>query len=564
MKLLLIFTLYMKKMQMKYILAGLILSSSLISCAQRDRKEKNSPTPPITQTPPLTNVQQTKGDYLDEVLKYVEKMYVDSVNTQQLYEAAIIGMLEQLDPHTSFIPKSEVDDANRRIDGSFVGIGIRYQILKDTLMVVETISGGPSEKLGMKAGDKIITIDGQNVAGIGLKNTQVREKLMGELGTIVKVEVKRKTSSKTVNYVITRDRIRENSVECAYLVAPKIGYIKLNSFSRSTVDEVGKAITELKAEGMESLIFDLQSNGGGLLTAAQFLADEFLSSNKLIVYSEGRAQPRQNLTAGKTGKFEVGNLILLTDENSASASEILSGAVQDWDRGLIVGRRTYGKGLVQRPIDLSDGSQMRLTIARYYTPSGRFIQKSYEDKEAYKNDYMRRFMNGEMTNLDSIKLPDSLKFETLITKRAVYGGGGIMPDVFVPLDTTELTDFYRDLSGTGIFNSFALTYVDKNRDDLNKKYESSEQFKKDFMVSDKFIKEMIDEAMKDNKDLKMDDKQYQVSKELIRIRMKATIANDLFGGEAFYLIYNEKNEILQKAISILEKNDYYNYNLERK
>jgi carboxyl-terminal processing protease len=207
---------------------------------------------------------------------------------------------------------------------------------------------------------------------------------------------------------------------------------------------------------------------------------------------------------------------------------------------------------------------MRLTIARYYTPSGRFIQKSYEDKEAYKNDYMRRFMNGEMTNLDSIKLPDSLKFETLITKRPVYGGGGIMPDVFVPLDTTELTDFYRDLSGTGIFNSFALTYVDKNRDDLNKKYESSEQFKKDFMVSDKFIKEMIDEAMKDNKDLKMDDKQYQVSKELIRIRMKATIANDLFGGEAFYLIYNEKNEILQKAISILEKNDYYNYNLERK
>ncbi len=549
-------------MHMKYIFAGLIFASTLTACAQREQKPKVTPTKVVTA--PVVPAQITKGAYLDEVLRYVEKLYVDSVNSDKLYEAAIVGMLETLDPHTSFIPRSEVEEANRRIDGSFVGIGIRYQILKDTLMVIETISGGPSEKLGMKAGDKIVSIDGMNVAGIGLKNAQVREKLMGELGTIVKVEVKRKSTKKTVNYIITRDRIRENSVECAYMVAPKIGYIKLSAFSRSSVEEVGKALTELKAEGMESLIFDLQSNGGGLLNAAQYLADEFLSANKLIVYSEGRAQPRQNLNAAKPGKFEIGNLILLTDENSASASEILSGAVQDWDRGLIVGRRSYGKGLVQRPIDLSDGSQMRLTIARYYTPSGRFIQKSYEDKEAYRNDYMRRFMNGEMTNLDSIKLPDSLKFQTMITKRPVYGGGGIMPDVFVPLDTTELTDFYRDLSGTGIFNSFALTYVDKNRDELNRKYETESTFKAGFNVSDKFIKEMVDESMKDNKEFKLDEKQFAISKELIRLRLKATIANDLFGGEAFYLIYNERNEILQKAISILQTNEYSNYNLEKK
>lgn len=500
-------------------------------------------------------------DRLDEIMTFIDKLYVDPVNDKELLDAAIVAMLEKLDPHSTYISKADVDDANQRIDGSFVGIGIRFQILKDTLMVVETIAGGPSEKLGIRAGDKITAIDGTTVAGIGIKNADVRSKLMGELGTKVRVSIKRKNSKEPVNFVITRDNIPFNSVETSYMVEPGIGYIKLTAFSRTTPDEMTKAIKKLKAEGMKSLILDLQSNGGGLLYVAQYLADEFLSGNKMIVYSEGRSQPRQELKAERAGLWETGNLVVLTDENSASASEILSGAIQDWDRGAIVGRRSYGKGLVQRPIDLNDGSQLRLTIARYFTPSGRFIQKSYEDKEAYKNDYMTRFMHGEMTNIDSIKLPDSLKFSTMVTGRTVYGGGGIMPDVFVPLDTMELSDFYRDVAGTGAFNSFPLSYVDKNRDELNKKYESFDDFNKTFTVDKKLMDEFFEEVWKENKELKMDEEQYKTSGDLMRLRLKAHIAQDLFGSDAFYQIYNNKNEILQRAIEVLKTNEYNNIKL---
>ncbi len=330
----------------------------------------------------------------DEILTYVNKMYVDDVDDKALTDAAIIAMLEKLDPHSTYISKDEVDEANQSINGSFVGIGIRFQIHKDTLMVVATIPGGPSEKLGILPGDKITKIENENVAGIGLKNSQVREKLMGELGTKVKIEITRKNGKKPLDFVIIRDNIPINSVDAYYMVDDKIGYIKLNSFSRSTVEEVQDAMRDLKSKGMENLIFDLQGNGGGLLYAAHQLADEFLSGDKLIVYSEGRAQPRSDLKAGRKGAWENGQLIILTDEYSASASEILSGAIQDWDRGLVVGRRSYGKGLVQRPIDLTDGSQIRLTIARYYTPSGRFIQKPYDDPEAYDKDLTQRYLNG--------------------------------------------------------------------------------------------------------------------------------------------------------------------------
>lgn len=504
----------------------------------------------IQKTPP------SETDRLDEIMTFIDKMYVDNVNDKELIDAAIVAMLEKLDPHSTYITKEEVDDANQRIDGSFVGIGIRFQILKDTLMVVETITGGPSEKLGIRAGDKITMIDGVNVAGIGIKNSDVRSKLMGELGTKVRVDIKRKNTKNPLSFVITRDNIPFNSVECSYMVEPGIGYIKLTAFARTTPDEMTKAMKQLKADGMKSLILDLQSNGGGLMYVAQYLADEFLSGNKMIVYSEGRAQPRQELKAERSGLWESGNLVILTDENTASASEILSGAVQDWDRGVIVGRRSYGKGLVQRPIDLNDGSQLRLTIARYFTPSGRFIQKSYEDMDAYKDDYMRRFMHGEMTNIDSIKLPDSLKFETLISKRTVYGGGGIMPDFFVPLDTTEITDFYRDVAATGAFASFPLNYVDKNRDELNKKYENLDDFIKSFEVDKKLMDEFFDEVKKENKDLKINEEQYKTSGDLMRLRLKAHIAQDLFGSESFYRIFNTKNEILMKAIDVLKTNEY--------
>lgn len=520
---------------LKYILFGTGLLTQLVSTAQ------NSPSP---------------GQRLDELLMYVDKLYVDKVDDKKLVDAAIVGMLEKLDPHTYYIPKEEVDEAQTSINGSFVGVGIRFQILKDTLMVVETIPGGPSEKLGIRAGDKILNIEGVNVAGVGLKNNQVREKLLGEIGTKVTIDIQRKGVKKLQNFVITRDKIPVNSVDCAYMVTPTTGYIKLSSFSRTSHEEIKKGLKKLKDQGMENLIFDLQSNGGGLLYAAQQIADEFLSENKLIVYSEGRAQPRQDLNAGAAGNWEKGRLIILTDENSASASEIVSGAIQDWDRGLIVGRRTFGKGLVQRPIDLSDGAQVRLTIARYYTPSGRFIQKPYDDLEAYRDDYMRRFMKGEMTSADSIKLPDSLKFSTKITTRPVYGGGGIMPDVFVPLDTTEITDFYRDLSRTGVFNTFTLTYVDDNRESINKKYPDFDKYNADFKIDKTFMDKFFDAAKKENKEFKINEKEYAISKNLIETRIKAVIAQDLFGLESFFKIYNSKNEILQKAIDLLNKNEY--------
>ena len=321
---------------------------------------------------------------LTEVLYNVERFYVDAPNADKLSEAAIVALLEELDPHSTYIPKEDLDDAQMQINGSFVGIGVRFQLMKDTISVVATIPGGPSEKLGILPGDQIVQVDGQNVAGMGIKNDQVRQKLMGDLGTKVKVTVNRK--GKLLDFNITRDKIPVFSVDAAYMIDKEIGYIKLNSFSKTTVQEVQSALLSLKEQGMKSLIFDLQGNGGGLLDAAHKLGDEFLSGDKLIVYSEGRAQPRYDLKAGKKGLFEEGQLILLTDEYSASASEILSGAIQDWDRGLVVGRRTYGKGLVQRPMPLSDGSEMRLTIARYYTPTGRHIQKPYQDTETYRKD----------------------------------------------------------------------------------------------------------------------------------------------------------------------------------
>ena len=498
----------------------------------------------------------------EEVFNYISSMYVDDVKHDELTDAAIIALLEKLDPHSTYISEEDVKDANSRIDGNFVGIGIRFQILKDTLMVVATIPGGPSEKLGLLPGDKIVTIENENVAGIGLKNGDVRDKLMGDKGTEVKIEVKRKRSPRLITFVIKRDVIPVNSVETAYMVTETTGYIKLNSFSRSSLSEVREGIKKLTKLGMENLIFDLQGNPGGLLYSAKYLSDEFLSGEKLVVYSEGRAQPRQDLKTEYKGLWENGRLVVLTNEYSASASEIVSGAIQDWDRGLIIGRRTFGKGLVQRPIDLSDGAQIRLTIARYYTPSGRFIQKPYEDKEAYSSDLADRYENGEFMHQDSIKMVDSLLFETLIQKRAVYGGGGIMPDIFVPLDTSAITDFYSSLIRTGHLNNFALHYVNKNREALAAGYPTFEQFKTDFKVDKKFMDLFFDYIKKEENDLEKDEQlefnkaEYATSEELLALRMKAVLARNLWGYSEFYQIYNATNEILQKAIEVIESEQY--------
>lgn len=492
----------------------------------------------------------------DEVLTYVNRMYVDDVEKDKLIDDAIVAMLEKLDPHSTFISKEDVDDANQSINGSFVGIGIRFQILKDTLIVVETISGGPSEKLGILAGDKIVRIENENVAGVGLKNSAVREKLMGEKGTKVKVEILRKNIQSPIDFTITRDKIPVFSIDASYMVNDKIGYIKLNSFSRTTTDEIDQALSALKKMGMKDLILDLQGNGGGLLTAAQELADQFLTDDKLIVYSEGRARPRHDYNAGTKKSFEKGRLIILTDEYSASASEIVSGAIQDWDRGLIVGRRTYGKGLVQQPIDLSDGSQIRLTIARYFTPTGRFIQKPYENVDEYRNDLLTRYENGEFYHADSIKLNDSLVHETLIKKRKVYGGGGIMPDYFVPVDTLAITDYYRTVVRSGAINTFVLEYVDKNRAKLAKDYPTFNAFKQKHVISKEFMDDFIAYFEKENPEEKFNEAEFETSKELFELRLKASLAQDLWGIGGYYEISNSSNEALQKAIQLLTDGTY--------
>ena len=492
----------------------------------------------------------------NEVINYVNQMYVDDVDAEELTNVAIVALLEKLDPHSTFISKDDVEDANERINGNFVGIGIRFQILKDTLMVVQTIPGGPSEKIGLLAGDKIVMIEDENVAGVGLKNSQVRERLLGDKGTKVRVEIKRKNKKEMLDFVITRDVIPVNSVDVSYMLTPKTGYIKLNSFSRTTTEEVHAALDKLKKAGMENLIFDLQGNGGGLLYEAKSLADEFLSEDKLIVYSEGRSQPRSDLIAEEKGMWEHGRVVILTDEYSASASEILSGAIQDWDRGLIIGRRTYGKGLVQRPIDLADGSQIRLTIARYYTPSGRWIQKPYDDAEAYKKDILLRYQNGEFQNQDSIKFPDSLMYKTLIKGRTVYGGGGIMPDYFVALDTADITDYFSDIVRGGHLNAFTLTYVNNERENLKKKYPEFAQFKDNFSVDQNLMDQLFAYVAKEDPELTFNAEEYAISEKLLKLRLKAMIAQNIWSYGEFYEIYNESNEILQKAIEVIESPEY--------
>ena len=495
-----------------------------------------------------------------EIIQHIERNYVDPVNAKKLTETAIVAMLEELDPHSTYIPTEEAQEAQSQINGSFVGIGIRFQIVKDTLMVVATIPGGPSEKLGLLAGDQIVAVDGNSIAGIGLKNNEVRTKLMGELGSKVQVKVLRKKHDE-LSFNITRDKIPIFSVDAAYMIDKEIGYIKLNSFSRTTVEEIQTALKDLKSKGMKNLIFDLQGNGGGLLDAARGVADEFISGNKLLVYSIGRAQPRSNLTASKKGLWEEGGLIVLTDEYTASASEIVSGAIQDWDRGLVVGRRTFGKGLVQRPTPLADGSELRLTIARYFTPTGRFIQKPYQDVETYRKDLTQRYLNGEFQHADSIKLPDSLKFYTLSKNRLVYGGGGIMPDVFVALDTTDITDYYSNLIRGGHVNSYSLEFVNTNREQLRKKYPDIKKFIADFTMDQVRMDDFFAYVSKEDPKLTFDQQAYELSGKAIRIRIKSNIAQDLFGYSESYQIFNELNEVVQKATSLFKDNAYHAFDL---
>lgn len=506
---------------------------------------------------------ETTGKF-EEVFGYLESNYVDEFDGAAITDAAIVAMLKELDPHSYLIPKEEVEGANERINGSFVGVGIRFDIIDDTLTVVNTIEGGPCEKVGVKAGDKIIVVDGETIAGVGLQTSGVRERLMGEKGSLVVLGIKRRGEKDLVSFDVRRDQIPLYSVASFYMVTDKTGYIKVTSFARTTMDEFFEALSFLKKAGMKNLILDLQENPGGLLHIAKYMVDQFLADDKLIVYSKGRSQPRQDMFADnkdgngkyyhdeKNGLFEKGKLVVLVNENSASASEIVAGAVQDWDRGLIVGRRTFGKGLVQRPYKLSDGSEVRITIARYFTPSGRFIQSPYEDGvDAYFQADLNRFLSGELMHQDSVKIPDSLKYETMKLKRTVYGGGGVMPDVFVGIDTMEFSPMYRIISRKGTVNTFAFAFVDSKREVLMAKYPTFEKFKTDFDTEKEAMTEFW--ALAKEEGIEYVEKDYQTSKKLLTTLIKARIASNLWDFAKFYEIYNiAENEAFIKGLELIE------------
>jgi len=551
---------------------------------------------PVLFAQGFSALQQRK---LSNALLAISSLYVDSINDKKIVESTIENILKDLDPHSVYIPKEEIERVNEPLEGSFEGIGIQFQIMEDTLLVVQTISGCPAEKVGVLPGDRIIYINNDLIAGVKIQSSDIFKRLRGTKGTEVRVRVRRGNKPELIEFKIIRDKIPLYSVDATYMIGKDIGYIKINNFGANTVQEFEKALLTLQKKGMKSLILSLQGNGGGYLNAAKELACEFLSANKLIVYTQGLNQPKQTEMSTTNGVFEKGKLIVLVDEYSASASEIVSGALQDWDRAIIVGRLTFGKGLVQRQLQLVDGSMMRLTVARYYTPTGRSIQKSYKGGyEKYEMEIGNRIKKGELFHADSIHFPDSLKYQTLNLKRTVYGGGGIMPDIFVPLDTTNYTLLHRKLVALGIVLKASVQYIDKNRAELMKKYPTFEKFKKEFEVSDDFLKLLVNLAEKEkinvnssndsvdisknqlikfaavfNKDHEVDEKlfikylnarkkvmesnQFEKSKPLIKLQLKALVARDLWEMNEYYQIMDADNESLQKAVEILQKPGAY-------
>ncbi|MBE9466738.1 MAG: S41 family peptidase [Bacteroidetes bacterium] len=506
-----------------------------------------------------TSHSQTFNDGIykfSRVMGLVKTFYVDTVNQQKLVDDAIVQILKNLDPHSIYISAKEVKEMNEPLQGSFDGIGVQFNIFNDTLLVVSPISGGPSKKVGIIAGDRILSVDGENIAGVGIKNSQVFKLLRGKKGSKVTLGIKRKGVKKILDFIITRNKIPIFSLDASYMVSDDIGYIKLSRFAATSMDEYKKAFKKLKEKNVKKIILDLTNNGGGYMRTAIKLADEFLDDNKMVVYTNGINNPKEEYKSTKKGDFEEGKLVVMVDEGSASASEILSGAIQDWDRGVVVGRRSFGKGLVQRQYPLPDGSMIRLTIAHYYTPTGRCIQKSYKNGlKEYRMDLINRYNNGELTNQDSIHFPDSLKYQTLIKQRNVYGGGGIMPDIFVSIDTTKITDYYTDLWRKGILNKFVYKYVDDNRKKLSKQYTDFTVFKNEYEFDENKLNKFIKFAKKEGVD--ENEEELNISKDIIKVQLKALIASSLWGTSEYYEMINQINPIFKKAVEVLDNPSLY-------
>ncbi len=499
---------------------------------------------------PSRSTDNSEIEKLREVLSLVQNEYVDKGKTDAVVEDAITHILGKLDPHSAYIPSREKIEANEELRGNFEGIGIEFNIFHDTLVVVAALSGGPSESVGLRPGDKIIKVDGKVIANTKLTNLDVQKYLKGPKGTEVKIEVLRKKSRSLIAFTIIRDKIPQTSVDAFYMIDSEIGYLKVSRFSQTTYEEFKHALDQLKNEGMKKLVLDLQGNPGGYMDQAIDVADEFLQKGEKIVFTQGQeSHYNENAIATDKGDFEKGDLIVLVNEGSASASEIVSGALQDNDRALVVGRRSYGKGLVQRPFDLNDGSEIRLTISRYYTPSGRSIQKPYEDLDGYDKDIVKRYKHGEFFHADSIHFNDSLKYHTA-NGRTVYGGGGIMPDYFVPLDTSHSSKYFNELFAVNSIREYAFNYAEANKERLEKT--GFEAFKNKFVVDDYMLSQLV--AMGEREKVKANRSDLARNKSVFQIYLKAEIARRVWGNPSFYPIFNESNEVLQQVI----KNNLFN------
>ncbi|MBQ9669772.1 MAG: S41 family peptidase [Prevotella sp.] len=479
-------------------------------------------------------------------------LYVDSVDEQKNVENAIRGMLEKLDPHSTYSTPKEVEAMKEPLEGSFEGIGVQFNMIEDTLVVIQPTMNGPSEKVGIVPGDRIVTVNDTAIAGVKMERRDIMKRLRGKKGTKVKLGIVRRGISGVQTFTVVRDKIPVKSIDAHYMIRPEIGYVRIGNFGSTTHDEFMEAVQDLQKQGMKRLIIDLQDNGGGYLHAAAMIANEFLESGEMIVYTEGRTVKRQDFTAHGDGRLRDLPVVVLTNEFTASASEILAGAMQDQDRGLVVGRRTFGKGLVQRPLEFDDGSMIRLTVAHYYTPTGRCIQKPYKKGQLkdYEMDLENRLKHGELTNPDSIHFADSLKTLTLKKHRVVYGGGGIMPDYFVPLDTLQYTRFHRQIAGRSIVVNALLKYIDNHRKQLKREYATFDDFNRRFEVPQTLIDNIIAEAEKQNVKPK-DDEELAHTLPFLKTQLKALVARDIWDMSEYFTIINEQNHIVKKALEVI-------------